>query len=47
MVMPICLFFRFVDSAGGQTFQLVSCEELGVLKFWVRILINVDNFGIF
>ncbi|XP_078332880.1 cytoplasmic dynein 2 intermediate chain 1-like isoform X6 [Crassostrea virginica] len=23
------------DSAGGQTFQLVSCEELGVLKFWV------------
>ncbi|XP_061183329.1 cytoplasmic dynein 2 intermediate chain 1-like [Saccostrea echinata] len=23
------------DSSGGLSFQLVSCEELGVLKFWV------------
>lgn len=23
------------DSSGGLTFQLVSCEEMGILKFWV------------
>lgn len=29
-----------VDSSGGLTFQLVSCEEMGILKFWVKAYVK-------